>query len=191
MIKHWSYLKYVIRHKWFVFLAGLDRGVPLWQLLIHNWSKFLPWEWMPYAEWFNGLDGGSWHPMLKTDGLLKVGHRAPGGLAHPDSEVGRRMRANAESRKRGFERAFLFHLHLNPHHHQYWRLHSYGTTPEKVYPIPHNYLLEMLADWDGAGRAITGKADTLGWYKKNRTSMVLDGWTRLEVERLLGFKEEK
>jgi hypothetical protein len=55
MTRHWRYLKYVCRHKWFVLLAGLRLGVGLRQLLIHDWSKFLPGEWGPYAAYFYGV----------------------------------------------------------------------------------------------------------------------------------------
>lgn len=44
MKPHIQYLWYVIRHKFFVFQAGLRLGVPLWQLLIHDLSKFSPAE---------------------------------------------------------------------------------------------------------------------------------------------------
>jgi len=53
MRAHLAYLAYVLRHKWFVFLAGITLGVPLWQLLIHDWSKFLPCEWFPYVGYFD------------------------------------------------------------------------------------------------------------------------------------------
>ena len=33
MRKHWLYLKYLMRHKWFVFVAGLRTGAPLWRLI--------------------------------------------------------------------------------------------------------------------------------------------------------------
>ena len=54
MNKHWQYLKYVLRHKWFVFLVGLKLGVPLYQLILHDWTKFLPREWFPYVNEFYG-----------------------------------------------------------------------------------------------------------------------------------------
>lgn len=53
-MKHLKYLNYLIRHKWFVLLAGLKFKAPLWRLIIHDWSKFLPYEWFPYAESFYG-----------------------------------------------------------------------------------------------------------------------------------------
>lgn len=45
MKAHWNYFKYVIRHKWFVFIAGLQTGAPLWRLIIHDWTKFLLQMW--------------------------------------------------------------------------------------------------------------------------------------------------
>jgi hypothetical protein len=50
---HWKYLKAVLRHKKFVLLAGWGK-VPLWRLLIHDWSKFTPAEWPQYARSFYG-----------------------------------------------------------------------------------------------------------------------------------------
>lgn len=50
---HLKYLRAVARHKWFVLLAGLGK-VPLWQLVKHDWSKFTPAEWGPYALSFYG-----------------------------------------------------------------------------------------------------------------------------------------
>lgn len=38
------YIWLTIKHKFFVFQAGLKIGVPLWQLIIHDWSKFLLWR---------------------------------------------------------------------------------------------------------------------------------------------------
>jgi len=29
-----------LRHKWFVYLAGRRLGVPLWRLIVHDWTKF-------------------------------------------------------------------------------------------------------------------------------------------------------
>lgn len=54
MIAHLKYLRYLLRHKWFVLVAGLRLGVSLWQLLVHDWSKVLPSEWFPYVQQFYG-----------------------------------------------------------------------------------------------------------------------------------------
>ncbi len=44
---HLDYLKYIIRHKWYV-------AVECWEAITHDLSKFLPCEWWPYAYFFCG-----------------------------------------------------------------------------------------------------------------------------------------
>jgi hypothetical protein len=51
---HLKYFKYVVKHKWYVFLAGRALKVPLYRLVFHDWTKFLSREWFPYAEYFYG-----------------------------------------------------------------------------------------------------------------------------------------
>lgn len=57
MKKHFAYLKYLTRHKWYVFLASRKIGAGLWQSIIHDWQKFLPWEWCGYVKTFYTTDG--------------------------------------------------------------------------------------------------------------------------------------
>jgi hypothetical protein len=47
-----KHLRQLLAHKWHVFLAGLRTGAPLWRLIIHDWSKFTPAEFAPYARWY-------------------------------------------------------------------------------------------------------------------------------------------
>jgi len=49
-----NYLLLTIKHKWFVFIAGMKTNAPLWRLLIHDWSKFLPSELPHYQRQFFG-----------------------------------------------------------------------------------------------------------------------------------------
>jgi hypothetical protein len=51
--------------------------------------------------------------------------------------------------------------------------------------MPEPLVREMVADWMGAGRAITGTWDVAGWYAKNRERMVLHPETRARVEALI------
>lgn len=51
-----KYLKYLIRHKWFVFLECYKRRL-IWRGIIHDLSKFLPSEFGPYAVSFYGPQG--------------------------------------------------------------------------------------------------------------------------------------
>lgn len=57
MNRHWQYLKYVLRHKWFVFWACLEYGVPIWIAILHDWDKFLPSMWFSFAACFYKPDG--------------------------------------------------------------------------------------------------------------------------------------
>ncbi len=53
MKKHFKYLWYIVKHRFYVarecWLDGL-----IWQGFLHDWSKMLPWEWFPYANYFYG-----------------------------------------------------------------------------------------------------------------------------------------
>ncbi len=49
-----AYALLTLRHKWFVFLAGLHTGAPLWNLLVHDLSKFGPSELRQYGRQFYG-----------------------------------------------------------------------------------------------------------------------------------------
>ena len=53
-------------------------------------------------------------------------------------------------------------------------------------PMPEKAVLEMVADWRGAGRAISGKDETKEWYAKNKDNMILHTATRNLVEKMLG-----
>lgn len=203
MQKHWRYLKYVIRHKWFVLLAGLTLGVPLRQLLVHDWSKFLPCEWFPYASFFygqpdigdvveissfEGFGGPATVIEKRRDKFSKYKVRISKGYigehqefwAH-DFEVG-----GLDERQDAFDAAWNHHQKANAHHWQYWLLtmDSGETVPLKM---PERFALEMVADWMGAGRAITGDGSlqrTFAWYSSNKDKMILHPRTRELVESI-------
>lgn len=150
--KHLQYLRYLIHHKYFVFVAGLKTRAPLWRLVIHDWSKFMPCEWFPYANFFYGK------PTTNPEIL--------------------------SWKKDRFDDAWLHHQHFNPHHWQHWILRNDNGDTRVLY-MPQKITREMVADWMGAGRAITGKWDTQSWYNKNKEKIQLHPSTKLLVERLL------
>lgn len=49
-----KYFFLTIKHKWFVFLAGLKLHVPIWLLITHDLSKFSPSELPHYQRQFFG-----------------------------------------------------------------------------------------------------------------------------------------
>lgn len=54
-------LRYLFRHKWFVFQECLKLGVPIWIAILHDWDKLLPGYWIPVARAFRDPDGKRWH----------------------------------------------------------------------------------------------------------------------------------
>jgi len=49
MKKYFTYLKYLLTHKWYVMLECFRMRL-FWTGIIHDWSKFLPSEFLPYAR---------------------------------------------------------------------------------------------------------------------------------------------
>ncbi len=163
MKRHWAYLKYVLRHKWYVFLAARELGIA-WLGVIHDWSKFLPGEFVPYAEHFYTADGKAKKEKEDETGYYKATYTG----------------------ENAFDFAWLLHQKRNRHHWQWWVL------PEdegglKILPIPGRYRREMLADWRGAGRA-QGKPDTLAWYMRNKDKIQLHPDTRQWIEQQLDYR---
>jgi len=167
MKAHWRYLCYVIRHKWFVYQAGRWCNVGFWRLLIHDWTKFLPCEWFAYVEKFYGKK----IPVDEPDDFRYWQARGPVDAA--------------------FDHAWNHHQKANKHHWQYWLLTNDSDEPKhKALDMPVKYRREMIADWMGAGRAISGKWEVWTWYEKNRNRIILSEHTRTKVEEQLAFLKE-
>jgi hypothetical protein len=164
-----KYLKYLLIHKWYV-LCECFKARLYWRGIMHDMSKFRPDEFIPYARYFYG----EWQSQEHADYIFKVIQVC---IPHKDTN---------ECVKEAFDRAWLKHIHRNPHHHQHWLLanDSDGTYPLEM---PKQYGLEMICDWRGAGKAITGKDDVCAWYEKNKDNMVLHPTTRRTVESALTF----
>lgn len=104
---HWQYLRYVIRHKWFVFLASFKVGAPIWIAVLHDWDKFLPDEWFAYVAYFYGpkVQDGGWFILNDKN------ERIPKMIAPPDVQ-------------RAFDYAWNLHQKRNKHHWQFWLLRN-------------------------------------------------------------------
>ena len=160
MKNHWNYLKTVTRHKWHVFWSCLKVGAPIHRAILHDWTKLTPREWSPYVHNFYNKDG------------TKRQVRDASGAYDPNSQP------------MEFKYAWLSHQR-NKHHWQAWVSLGDGGKIE-VLPIPKTYLREMVADWMGAGLVYSGKADPVGWYLKNRDSIVMERQSRIWLESLMG-----
>ena len=157
MKAHWSYLKYVVRHKWFIFIECYKLGIPLLGI-IHDWSKFLPSEFIPYANHFHGPDAKQWRD--------KTGYYKP-----------------TDTGDAAFDFAWFLHQKRNKHHWQWWILPE-DESGCKALPMPNKYRREMLADWRGAGR-VQGKPNTRAWYEMNGYKLQLHPETLVWIEGML------
>lgn len=55
MKKYFKYLWYLLKHKWYVMIECFRVGL-YYQGIMHDMSKFLPREYIPYAKYFYGND---------------------------------------------------------------------------------------------------------------------------------------
>lgn len=227
----WKYIKYLIRHIFFVCVNCWKMGLPF-AGLFHDISKWTPEEFIPYMLYFYG-------PKFPTGSKISA-------VVDGVSTLVDEMKVREDVRL-AFDYAWLYHQKKQRHHWQFWLLspdvprpnfrlgshgdvHVYGVdlyewvdghkthifhkTPETVWTekpedtaaeyrleddlnntpvaldMPLRYRKEMLADWRGAGRAITGKNDpkeTAKWYLENKRRIVLHPDTRKWVEDQLGI----
>jgi len=159
MARHLAYLRYIVRHKWFVFWECVRLGI-VWRGLIHDWHKILLSEWIPYARYFYNPNGT---PKQRRD---STGYCKPTDTGDPV-----------------FDFAWLLHQKRGRHHWQWWIL------PEddggiKILPMGEKDRLEMLADWRGAGRAQDAPDISL-WYEAHSQKMQLHPDTRRWIEEML------
>jgi len=166
--RHWNYLKYVLRHKWFVMQECFRMGL-IWRGLVHDIDKFLPDEWFSYAKFFYNSDG------TKKIKIRKFGYYKP-----------------TDTGNKKFDYAWLLHQKRNKHHWQWWIL------PEdegglKILEMPIIYIREMICDWIGAGRAqnVENWRDVVPWYSLNKDKMQLHPTTRLILEIMIGYYKNK
>ena len=160
MIRYDKYLWYLLRHKWYVFVECCKMGMPIMGIL-HDWSKFRPSEFIPYAKHFFG-PGRSIHT-----GRNKQGYYKPTNTGDP-----------------AFDRAWFWHAKRNKHHWQYWCVPEAG---QEAIPqdIPLKYIKEMVCDWHGAAKAQNSQSTVEEWYKANKNKMIMSIRTRETLESFL------
>lgn len=89
-----------------------------------------------------------------------------------------------------FRRAWLHHIHANPHHWQYWVLinDDEGTMAlEMDYPE----VIEMICDWWSFSHKTGNLYEIFDWYEKHKPTMILHDNTKRLVESILNLIKDK
>lgn len=86
-----------------------------------------------------------------------------------------------------FNRAWLHHIHNNPHHWQYWVLINDEAEDGVVaLRIPYRYVIEMICDWWAFSWRSGDLYEIFDWYDKHKGHMKLHEDSRDLIEEILG-----
>ena len=151
--KYYKYFNYVFKHQWYVMLECFKVGL-YWRGLIHDWDKFLPSRFIPYANQFHDQDYVIIPPETCSVGDTKS------------------------------YRAFLLHRKCSQHHWEYWCYPKHTGDPEDklgAWDMSEPALKELVCDWKGAMRACGKEVNIQEYYFKHRHQfwMSTDTHTRL------------
>ena len=85
-----------------------------------------------------------------------------------------------------FQRAWLIHIHSNPHHWQHWVL--INDNPEEgeiIIEMPKHYIFEMICDWWSFSWEKGNLEEIFSWYAKHKDYIKFHPNTRKTVEDIL------
>lgn len=157
--KHIKYLKYILKHKWFVMVECFKCGI-FYRGITHDLSKFLPSEWIPYVNYFYGYSDPASPIKRKED--------------FPDF---------------GFNMSWLKHQKRNNHHWQWWILLEDGGDIKMMPMPINSILEMLCDWYGASmAQGFGGWPVVLEWYEKNRDYIKLEENTRFIVETILKRK---
>lgn len=91
-----------------------------------------------------------------------------------------------------FKKAWLRHIHNNPHHWQHWILiNDERKEGMVVIDMPYIYVVEMICDWWSFSWTKGDLNEIFGWYEDRKDYMKLSANTRRSVEYILGKMKDK
>lgn len=91
-----------------------------------------------------------------------------------------------------FNKAWLMHIHRNPHHWQHWvLLNDEPDEGEVLIQMPYNYIVEMICDWWAFSWAKGDLTEIFKWYEAHKDHIKLHEASRASVEYILNRIEEK
>lgn len=85
-----------------------------------------------------------------------------------------------------FNKAWLHHIHNNPHHWQHWVLINDESGEGTIcIEMPHKYVIEMICDWWSFSWNSGDLEEIFDWYDKHKKNIQMHDDTRKEVEFIL------
>lgn len=91
-----------------------------------------------------------------------------------------------------FNKAWLLHIHRNPHHWQHWILiNDNPNEGEIILDMDYVYILEMICDWWAFSWNSGDLTEIFKWYDQHKDYMKLSDKTRKTVEDILQKIKEK
>ncbi len=94
--------------------------------------------------------------------------------------------------KQSFDKAWLHHIHNNPHHWQHWVLMN--DDPEEgtiCLPMPSKYVIEMICDWWSFSWKTGNLLDIIDWWVDHSDRIQLNAGTQLMVMQILAAIQNK
>lgn len=83
-----------------------------------------------------------------------------------------------------FNKAWLHHIHYNPHHWQHWIL-IHDDEPMEALDMPEEYIIEMICDWWSFSFKTNDLTIIFKWYDQHKKGMIMSDHTKERVEYYL------
>lgn len=91
-----------------------------------------------------------------------------------------------------FNKAWLMHIHRNPHHWQHWVLiNDDPNEGEIIIEIPYHFIIEMICDWWSFSWSKGNLEEIFNWYESRKEYIKLHNNTRAIVEEILDMIRAK
>lgn len=91
-----------------------------------------------------------------------------------------------------YRKAWLLHIHRNPHHWQHWVLiNDDPDEGEIVLEMPYDYIIEMICDWWSFSWQSGNLYEIFKWYEEHSKYIKLAQTTKITVENILDNMKNK
>lgn len=85
-----------------------------------------------------------------------------------------------------FNKAWLHHIHNNPHHWQHWVLINDNPIEGTIaLDMPDEYIIEMICDWMSFAFKKGDLTELFAWYGEHEQYMKLSDYTRNKVKDII------